>query len=38
MAADTDLNGYDGAFILAQLVELLLHVAEDHGAGRHADT
>lgn len=35
---DTDLNGDNSSLILTQLVELLLHVAEDDRARRNADT
>lgn len=32
-----DLNTGDGRVVLAELVQLLLHVAEDDGARRRAD-
>lgn len=38
MCCATDLNGNNGPLILTQLVQLFLHVAEDHSARRNTDT
>ena len=37
-SSGTHLHGCDGRLVLAQLVELLLHVAQDDGPGRGVDT
>lgn len=38
ISPDTYLNGNNGSFILTQLVQLLLHVTEDHRSRSNTDT